>query len=436
EEREIGMPMDYINIYEKCWIPDPSLRPEISEILNDLENLKKLPVCTAKDIQRAAEFPVFDSIIQDLPDIDCITEQMQLNPISTAVLEQSIEIDTFLPVFEKIQQIERTKPPDDDIHLNRRICKVLSQCIIDADHNIKTLRNLEENPDKFATLENFVYFQILLQNIENIKNFMEKISQIGGLQSFIQVIGSEISLNQLKNQYIELIKKFGESISSLNFVSRINGRINNIINEDDETFKDIEETKEFIQALQCNFEQIDILNFINKINTNIQNVTTNFNLFDGKSLDFVKEFQDGIIPKSPDGNITIVKRISYVKEDVRLITAESRNLDIKDTGIRYIAPEILKRNCKTHTKLPTVFNFVKKSDDYNFKSEIYSSMPNEYVEISKQALNPVPNKRPTICHMFKVLYDLVKNDRLKNYQGCCLKPSKKGVPLVTLSDYT
>ncbi|CAG8749472.1 9937_t:CDS:2, partial [Racocetra persica] len=51
EEREIGMPMDYIKIYERCWIPDPSVRLEISNILNALKNLKKEPTCTAEDIQ-------------------------------------------------------------------------------------------------------------------------------------------------------------------------------------------------------------------------------------------------------------------------------------------------------------------------------------------------------------------------------------------------
>ncbi|RIB22065.1 kinase-like domain-containing protein [Gigaspora rosea] len=41
ENRQVGMPWDYVNIYENCWNPDPSFRPDATDILNELENLKK-----------------------------------------------------------------------------------------------------------------------------------------------------------------------------------------------------------------------------------------------------------------------------------------------------------------------------------------------------------------------------------------------------------
>ncbi|CAG8507421.1 13145_t:CDS:10 [Cetraspora pellucida] len=464
EEREIGMPMDYIKIYEKCWIPDPSLRPEISNILNAFKNLKKEPTCTVDDIQST-------------DDIE-LTGQLQLNQISTAVLERSIKFDTFLPLFKRIQHFEKIKMPDCDMQLNKRMCKTLNQCIIDAEHNVKTLHNLEEGHDTFATVENYVYFQIFLQNVENIHGFIENISQIRGLQLFIQHTDSEDN-------------------TKLNF--------------------------------------IDIFN---KINANTQNASTNIGglsleyneLFDSRTLVFVKKLENENIQKTFDGNIMIIRRISYIEEDIRirvallknlggfinitkfygvikdesspdsifivtewseygnlkalyknyfldssiklkialdicsglvflnavnflhrnirpenilvtsdfrakitnffhsrLITDETRNLDIKITGINYsenysfgvVLWELSNEEtpfdgCDDDSITRSILGNSKHRKQWNFKN----SMPNEFIKIVKKALDYTPENRPMICHMFKVLSDLVKNDKQKNSQGC------------------
>ncbi|CAG8768729.1 17438_t:CDS:2, partial [Cetraspora pellucida] len=43
EKPENGTPLDYKKIYEDCWCATPSLRPEISEILDRLNILKPSP---------------------------------------------------------------------------------------------------------------------------------------------------------------------------------------------------------------------------------------------------------------------------------------------------------------------------------------------------------------------------------------------------------
>ncbi|CAG8789126.1 25579_t:CDS:2, partial [Gigaspora margarita] len=55
EKREKGMPMQYIDIYEKCWSPDPSLRPEISEILYRLVGIS-LNLCLLQNQDNYDEF--------------------------------------------------------------------------------------------------------------------------------------------------------------------------------------------------------------------------------------------------------------------------------------------------------------------------------------------------------------------------------------------
>ncbi|CAG8649795.1 19959_t:CDS:2 [Cetraspora pellucida] len=55
EKRIVGMPMDYVKIYEKCWSNDPSDRPNTTRVLKDLEKLKKQPTVTKDDIKNIQE---------------------------------------------------------------------------------------------------------------------------------------------------------------------------------------------------------------------------------------------------------------------------------------------------------------------------------------------------------------------------------------------
>ncbi|CAG8785123.1 638_t:CDS:2, partial [Dentiscutata erythropus] len=50
-------------------------------------------------------------------------------------------------------------------------------------------------------------------------------------------------------------------------------------------------------------------------------------------------------------------------------------------------------------------------------------MPQKYIDIMMQALEFEPNNRPTICNMFKGLYDIVNNP--ENAQQSHVKSSKR-----------
>ncbi|KAF0403851.1 kinase-like protein [Gigaspora margarita] len=51
EKRKVGMPTDYVNLYEKCWNKKPLSRPTAKDALEDLETLKLKPTITEDDLQ-------------------------------------------------------------------------------------------------------------------------------------------------------------------------------------------------------------------------------------------------------------------------------------------------------------------------------------------------------------------------------------------------
>ncbi|KAF0505757.1 kinase-like protein [Gigaspora margarita] len=269
EKREIGMPMQYIHIYEECWSPDPSLRPEISDILKRLENLNEEPACTEKDIK---DIPLIETLsnryyhfdMENLPDIVLPdTNNMQLCHFSKEI-GPSITSDDFSPLIEEAYQIENFYNSYDNMQLNKRMCNQLGRCIIKAVYNVKMLQS-QCNDDEFLTADNYEFFNKFLQNLKKIKHFIENISQIRRLKRFIQETNSGISLEQLKDEYFQLLKEFRESTLSLGFDIQIDNKI-------DDIYKDIEETIKFIQAFERNFEGDSMFSFIDKISDDIQNV--------------------------------------------------------------------------------------------------------------------------------------------------------------------
>ncbi|KAF0416191.1 kinase-like protein [Gigaspora margarita] len=121
EKREKGMPMQYIDIYEKCWSPDPSLRPEISEILEILSN----------------------TVVQQ----DDLTSEMQLYNSSELTLS-----DSFLTLIEKACQIENFYSSYNNMQLNQRMCKQLGRKLIFFIHETDCGISLERLKDKYVKL--------------------------------------------------------------------------------------------------------------------------------------------------------------------------------------------------------------------------------------------------------------------------------------------
>ncbi|KAF0539804.1 kinase-like protein [Gigaspora margarita] len=181
EKREIGMPMQYIDIYEKCWSPDPSLRPEISEILYRLKNLIEEPIYMGIDIPSTeTSYPNREILSNTVVQQDDLTSEMQLFNFS-----ELIPSDSFSLLIEKACQIENFYNSYNNMQLNQRTCKQLGRYIIKAVSAVKVLQ-CQDNYDEFLTLENHISLCKFLKNLKDIKNFIEDISQIRKLIVFIQ----------------------------------------------------------------------------------------------------------------------------------------------------------------------------------------------------------------------------------------------------------
>ncbi|KAF0550650.1 kinase-like protein [Gigaspora margarita] len=223
-----GMPWDYVKIYENCWNPDPSFRPDATDILNDLENLKKELILTENDTQPTVIESLYgynnfdlEIIIDDTnknQDIDP-TNKMQLYPF-TAVLKETISEHEFEPLFKKVDELEeirKSNESNDNIQLNSIMYEVLSQCILEAKHHVERIHIRKSYLPKFITLENYTHFKNLVDILEGINKFVENISHIRGLKRFIQNIDSGISCELLMTEYSKLLEDYHKSMSSLGF---------------------------------------------------------------------------------------------------------------------------------------------------------------------------------------------------------------------------
>ncbi|CAG8503896.1 15705_t:CDS:2 [Gigaspora margarita] len=322
EKSEKGIPLSYKDTYEKCWDHNPSYRPKIFEILNDLnkmlndlDNNKTILTYPGESDTLLPGSPmqidVDKEVVTNKP-LDKIQDedaafQIQFSKNITKAVEQSINFSTFLPLFGKLDTLFcDVRKSYENIQLNKGICQVLYQCIISAESKVKTLRYSTHNHITFATLENFKLFQKFFQNVKNVKNFIENVSNIRGLKPFIQKINSDISLERINNEVTKLLKEFNESMTSLNFpIEKF--KVENVYNE-------IEETTKFVRAIQCNFKDVyAMFEVIEKVKIRLNENSHNDEFF-VKSTKVVNDINDDNLLKVDGATIYCKGFASYQKK--------------------------------------------------------------------------------------------------------------------------
>ncbi|RIB26371.1 kinase-like domain-containing protein [Gigaspora rosea] len=112
ENREKGMPIQYIDIYEKCWSPDPSLRPKTSEILDSLKNLSEEPIYTDTDILDIDILSTETSYPTVVQQYDLTGEMQRLKG-----KEYSLKNSKMLSIEEQVNSFESTTSLSDPINL-------------------------------------------------------------------------------------------------------------------------------------------------------------------------------------------------------------------------------------------------------------------------------------------------------------------------------
>ncbi|CAG8770857.1 8036_t:CDS:2, partial [Gigaspora rosea] len=176
EKLEKGIPLSYKDTYERCWDHNPSYRPKISDILNDLDNI-------LKDLDNNKTIPPYpgesDTLLSDVDkevttnnSFDKIQDedaafQIQFSKNITKAVEQSISFSTFLPLFRKLDKLFcDVRKSYKNIQLNKGICQLLYQCIISAEGKVKTLSESMSSLNFPIHVEKF--------KVENVYNEIEE----------------------------------------------------------------------------------------------------------------------------------------------------------------------------------------------------------------------------------------------------------------------
>ncbi|CAG8673678.1 6905_t:CDS:2, partial [Cetraspora pellucida] len=230
-------------IYEKCWEHNPSYRyDKISDILKALDNIKQTPIYSeeSKDISPEA--------------------LLNLESDLTKAMELSISTPRFLQSFEKL--FSEIGNSCEIMQLNKRICAELYECILLAEYHMKLLksRSSRYNYNTSVTLKDMMLFK---QIVENIKKFIEDISNIRGLELYIQKVNSVITLERINNETTKLLVEFNESMSSL--------------------FQTQE--PKVVNAIQCDFKDVNTMfNVIKKVINQLANNLSEDKLHDEQTI--------------------------------------------------------------------------------------------------------------------------------------------------------
>ncbi|CAG8646314.1 22938_t:CDS:2 [Cetraspora pellucida] len=511
EKSENGTPLDYKKIYEKCWSAIPSLRPEIPEILNCLNILKSSPTYQGDNVSMTFTESYCDSNCSSAQSFDESFDQIIIENWDNSYtscpktpLEEYVNFSALLQCIKEAYKLfEEIKVSYKNAQLNTRICGVLNRCINSAEYNLKNLEEERSNHATFATSENYRLFQIFLQNIRKIKDFIKAVSNIRGLKNRAQKTHSGFSLELIKIEFEQLLDEFNESMSSIKFESYIDKEAKNAVNGD------IEETTKFLRDIQLNFKGNDnnIFNIIELTSTRLvtkrkfsdaEFLENSIQKVDNLNVVKLKRYnsnQKGLLCihaallKNLGNLVNIIKFYGILQDDsssdsIFLVTEISEHGNLKEyytnhkhldlsvklkfaldicialvflNAVNFLHRDLRSENILITTSLNAkITNFYHgrlNSDDtndleinidrikstppeilkrkhhsvrnYDSKSEIYSCMPQKYIDIMMRALEFEPNNRPTICDIFKVLHDVVNNPRISQRSG--MRSLKRGM---------
>jgi hypothetical protein len=145
-----------------------------------------------------------------------------------------IHLIAFAPYIALISAIatitEETLKILENIEYNKKTCKNLIDRIQAVEFSVKILvRRREENEKKFRNQIYYKAFYRLVQNLEEIKNFVRDVSKLSGLRKFMDA-------GTVKKKFNELIKEYDQIIIDLHFTKCIADS-----EQQDQDFKDLEE---------------------------------------------------------------------------------------------------------------------------------------------------------------------------------------------------
>jgi hypothetical protein len=138
----------------------------------------------------------------------------------------------------------------DKAQTNKKICRVFADRVDLALTSIKYLkRHMDKNVEKFKEKSYFESFMHFIEVLENIKKFLEEISEIKGFKKYFVANVINQQLNDIRDDFDHCYKSLQLAIAIDDVVSREN--------ENEEIKSDLSQLKGFYKDIKQNFNITD-----------------------------------------------------------------------------------------------------------------------------------------------------------------------------------
>ncbi|GBC05876.1 hypothetical protein RclHR1_06490011 [Rhizophagus clarus] len=240
----------------------------------------------------------------------------------------AVPFANFLPLIGEVSKILREIT---DIYQtaehNKRICGVMLDRVTIAESAIKNLQVRREENEEFFSEENYVNLQKLVTVIGKIRKFVGEISQLKGLQKYIQA-------KNIEKTAMDLTKEFDTTIKLLEFAFMVD--FNARADVDNKKIKaDIEDLTEYLQVIgggltDTNKNVSDLVVQLNILN-NTMMTKPETNIFQNELLPY-NDFEE-VEEESHSKKIRKHKRIKNGINDfvaLKLVADETSNEEAKN----------------------------------------------------------------------------------------------------------
>ncbi|CAJ0625966.1 3292_t:CDS:2 [Entrophospora sp. SA101] len=237
--------------------------------------------------------------------------------------------EAFSPYINLINLVavitEETLKILENIEYNKKTCKNLIDRIQAVEFSVKILvRRREENEKNFRDDAYFKAFYRLVQNLEDIKNFVRDVSKLSGLRKFTDS-------GSVKKRFNELIKEYDQNIIDLHFTKCV-------ADEEQLIEAGVTDNKKNINIV---LEQISLMwqDLLDKIDESTRAKHTEQNDIDDEDV-CVPKIEDIVLedPKGNDDTRGRVLKKYYKHYGIYVACKSDKFLEEKQKGFpRYIA---------------------------------------------------------------------------------------------------
>uniref|UniRef100_U9UST2 Protein kinase domain-containing protein n=1 Tax=Rhizophagus irregularis (strain DAOM 181602 / DAOM 197198 / MUCL 43194) TaxID=747089 RepID=U9UST2_RHIID len=405
---------------------------------------------------------------------------MSLNALedTDTVTNTIVPFSKFIPLTtEVVNLLDQIMELYHSAEHNKRICGALIDRVSAAESAIRNLKIRSEQNENFFNQKKLILLQTLINNIHQIKRFVEEVGQLKGNAAALNFANTVDSRNQAENDKNALRQDMDYLIK---YIDEILGVGFKCIADEKDNEGSMNNVKDQISILEKLLVCDNILKFYGVIYNeerwylitewaelgNLKEYYNNYDFDVKKKLRFAADIARGL---------NFLRAIKIVHRDIRaeniLITAneiakianfkssrtfdrETKELSAIQETVRYLAPEMLGQRRVKYTTRCEVYSFgillweiaeqktpyenyndILKITDlvvrqkYREPFSLGNGLPKKYQEIAKEAVEHDPSYRPGFSKIFTTLQELYKNygipSLLSSYHGKVLNQKQQ-----------